>query len=91
MIALIQRVNSAKVAVKRETVSEIGAGMLLLLGIGIDDTEADLEYIARKTVHLRIYSDEQGNLNHSLMDTGGEILIVSQFTLLADTKKFQLC
>ena len=87
MIALIQRVNSAKVAVKRETVSEIGAGMLLLLGIGIDDTEADLEYIARKTVHLRIYSDEQGNLNHSLMDTGGEILIVSQFTLLADTKK----
>jgi len=87
MIALIQRVSGAKVAVEKETVSEIGAGILLLLGISIDDTEADIEYIARKTVNLRIFSDEQGNLNRSLIDTGGEILIVSQFTLLADTKK----
>ena len=87
MIALIQRVSGAKVAVEKKTISEIGAGILLLLGIGIDDTETDIEYIARKTVNLRIFSDAQGNLNRSLIDTGGEILIVSQFTLLADTKK----
>ena len=87
MIALIQRVCSAKVTVEKETISEIGPGMLILLGIGIDDDERDIEYIARKSVHLRIFSDEQGNLNRSLIDTGGEILIVSQFTLLADTKK----
>ena len=87
MIALIQRVCSAKVAVGREVISEIGSGMLLLLGIGVDDNQTDIEYIARKSVHLRIFSDAQGNLNRSFIDTGGEILIVSQFTLLADTKK----
>ena len=87
MIALIQRVCSAKVAVEGEAISEIGPGILLLLGIGHDDSQADIEYITRKTVYLRIFSDPQGNLNRSLIDTGGEILIVSQFTLLADTKK----
>jgi D-tyrosyl-tRNA(Tyr) deacylase len=87
MIALIQRVCSAQVRVEGKTVSEIGPGMLLLLGISRDDNQADIEYIVRKTIHLRIFSDSQGNLNHSLLDTGGEILIVSQFTLLADTKK----
>ncbi len=87
MIALIQRVCSAQVRVEGKTISEIGPGMLLLLGIGHDDSQEDIEYIVRKTVHLRIFSDSQGNLNHSLLDTGGEILIVSQFTLLADTKK----
>ena len=87
MIALIQRVCSVKVAVEGEVISEIGPGILLLLGIGHDDNQADIEYITRKTVYLRIFSDPQGNLNRSLIDTGGEILIVSQFTLLADTKK----
>jgi D-tyrosyl-tRNA(Tyr) deacylase len=87
MIALIQRVCSAQVRVDGQTISEIGPGLLLLLGIGHDDDQEDIEYIVRKTVHLRIFSDSQGNLNYSLLDTGGEILIVSQFTLLADTKK----
>lgn len=87
MIALIQRVCSAKVAVEGEVISEIGPGILLLLGIGHDDRQADIEYITKKTVYLRIFSDPQGNLNRSLIDTGGEILIVSQFTLLAYTKK----
>jgi D-tyrosyl-tRNA(Tyr) deacylase len=87
MIALIQRVCSAQVAVADEIISEIGAGMLILLGIGVDDNDADAAYIGRKSVHLRIFGDEQGHLNRSLIDIDGEVLIVSQFTLLADTKK----
>ena len=87
MIALIQRVCSAKVEVADEIISEIGAGMLILLGIGMDDNDADIAYIGRKSVHLRIFGDEQGHLNRSLIETGGEVLIVSQFTLLADSKK----
>jgi D-tyrosyl-tRNA(Tyr) deacylase len=87
MIALIQRVSGAQVRVEGRTISEIGRGILLFLGIAADDSEEDLQYIAQKTVHLRIFSDDAGNLNRSLIDTEGEILIVSQFTLLADTRK----
>ena len=87
MIALIQRVNRAQVEVAGKIVSEIGPGILLLLGIGRNDGPQDIEYIAEKTVHLRIFGDEQGNMNRSLLDTDGAILVVSQFTLLADTRK----
>jgi D-tyrosyl-tRNA(Tyr) deacylase len=87
MIALIQRVARAEVEIEGRPHSRIGPGILLLLGIGREDGPADIEYISRKTVHLRIFADEQGSMNRSLLDTGGEILIVSQFTLLADTKK----
>jgi D-tyrosyl-tRNA(Tyr) deacylase len=87
MIALIQRVACAEVEVDGNTYDGIGPGMLLLLGIGHGDDQSDIEYIIRKTVHLRIFSDDEGHLNRSLLDTGGDILVVSQFTLLADTRK----
>jgi D-tyrosyl-tRNA(Tyr) deacylase len=87
MIALIQRVSRAQVRVGNDTVSRIGPGILLLVGIGREDGPGDVEYIARKTVNLRIFGDARGHLNRSLLEIDGEVLIVSQFTLLADTKK----
>jgi D-tyrosyl-tRNA(Tyr) deacylase len=87
MIALIQRVTRAEVEVEGKTRARTGPGILLLLGIGHGDNQDDIEYLIRKTVHLRIFSDDEGNLNRSLLDTSGEILVVSQFTLLADTRK----
>jgi D-tyrosyl-tRNA(Tyr) deacylase len=86
MIALIQRVKSAQVKTEH-VIASIDAGMLLFLGIGSDDGERDIEYIANKSVNLRIFSDENGDLNRSLIDTGGDLLIVSQFTLMADLRK----
>jgi len=87
MIGLIQRVLKAEVWVKDEVISKIGEGILLLVGISRDDESKDISYIANKTFNLRIFSDEKGNLNRSLLDVSGEILVISQFTLLGDTTK----
>ncbi len=87
MKAVIQRVRHASVTVEGETVGEIGPGLLVLLGVGRDDTEEDVRYIARKVAELRIFSDAEGKFNLALGETGGSILLVSQFTLYADTRK----
>lgn len=87
MRAVIQRVQSASVKVGGELVSEIGAGLLIFLGIAHDDTETELEYIANKVANLRIFEDADGKMNCSLLDTGGSALVVSQFTLYGDCRK----
>lgn len=87
MRAVIQRVKSASVTVDNELVSEIGPGLLIFLGIAHTDTEKELEYIANKIANLRIFEDEEGKMNCSLLDTGGEALVVSQFTLYGDCRK----
>jgi len=87
MIGLIQRVKEAEVWVEGECISKIGEGILLFAGISRDDDFQDAVYLARKTANLRIFSDEKGALNLSLLDRGGEVLVVSQFTLLGDTKR----
>jgi len=83
--ALVQRVGHASVSVDGETVSSIGAGLLVLLGISVEDDEADVERLARKVVALRIFPDAEGRMNEPLGDR--EILCVSQFTLYGDTRK----
>lgn len=87
MKAVIQRVTSASVSINNELVSQIGQGFMVLLGIGLDDTMNDAEYIIKKMLNLRVFSDEQGKMNKSIQDIGGEILLVSQFTLCADVSK----
>ena len=87
MRALIQRVSSASVTVNGNVHAHIGAGMLILLGIAESDTVADIQWLVPKLAKLRIFSDAGGALNLSLTDTGGEALLISQFTLLASTKK----
>lgn len=87
MRVLIQRVASAMVTVDGKITGEIGAGLLLLVGVAHADTEATEERMADKIVKLRIFSDEQGLMNKSVLDTGGAVLAVSQFTLYADAKK----
>ena len=87
MKAVIQRVQHANVVVGGETVGQIGPGLLVLLGVGRDDTEEDVRYVARKVADMRIFSDADGKFNLSLGDVGGSILLVSQFTLYADTRK----
>ncbi len=84
---MIQRVKSASVDVGGSRVSSIGPGLLILLGVRKGDTSADLEWMAEKLLHLRIFDDDAGTMNLSVQDTGGEILVVSQFTLLADCRK----
>ena len=86
MMAVVQRVSSARVTVEEETVGRIGAGLFVLLGVGRDDHEADMDYIVRKVSNLRIFSHE-GKMTHSVKDIGGELLVVSQFTLLGDARK----
>lgn len=73
--------------VQGETVGEIGAGFVVLVGVSRDDTEADADYIVNKVAHLRVFADEQGKFNLSAMDVGAELLLISQFTLHADTRK----
>ena len=86
MRALVQRVGNAGVTVDGNIVGEIGAGLLVLVCAMQGDTEAQSQWLARKVVSLRIFRDEQGRMNRSLLDTGGAALIVSQFTLAAETK-----
>jgi D-tyrosyl-tRNA(Tyr) deacylase len=86
MRALIQRVSSASVAVDGEIVGEIGPGLLVLVCAMAGDTDAEAEWLARKVVNLRIFRDDAGRMNRSLLDTGGSALVVSQFTLAAETK-----
>ena len=87
MRLVIQRVREARVEVDREVVGQIGSGLLVLVGVGKDDGEPDAAHLAEKTVHVRIFEDEQGKMNRSLLDVGGAILAVSQFTLLGDIRK----
>ena len=87
MKALLQRVATASVSVGSEVVGEIGHGLVVFVGIAQGDTEKDVSYLADKIVNLRIFSDEAGKFSLSALETGGEILAVSQFTLLADTRK----
>ncbi|MBP3940180.1 MAG: D-tyrosyl-tRNA(Tyr) deacylase [Christensenellaceae bacterium] len=87
MKVVLQRVSRAKVEIEGEETREIGFGLMVLIGVMYGDTEDDLKYITEKTAGLRIFDDENGVMNRSLMDVGGEMLLISQFTLLADTKK----
>ena len=87
MKVVIQRVLSASVTVTDKKISEIGSGLLILLGIAQEDEERDIDYLVKKTAGLRIFKDEEQNMNLSIQDVGGEILVVSQFTLCADTRK----
>jgi D-tyrosyl-tRNA(Tyr) deacylase len=87
MRAIIQRVNNSQVTVEGRTIADIEKGMLILLGIGPGDDEAKSTTMAKKIAQLRIFEDEQGKMNLSLLDTGGSAVVVSQFTLFADTSK----
>ena len=87
MKALVQRVTRASVSVSGAVVGEIGRGLVVLIGVARGDTERDAVYLADKTVNLRIFADEASKFNLSALETSGEILIISQFTLLADTRK----
>jgi D-tyrosyl-tRNA(Tyr) deacylase len=87
MRAVLQRVSRATVTVDGETTGEIGTGLLVLLGVASEDVEADALALVEKIVNLRIFDDEDGKMNRSVVDIAGEILVVSQFTLYADTRK----
>jgi len=87
MRAVIQRVKQSFVTVDAQTVGNIGSGLLVLLGVAATDQKADADFLADKIVHLRIFEDEQGKMNRSVLDIGGEMLVVSQFTLLGDCRK----
>ena len=87
MRAVIQRVTSAKVEVDGATVGEINHGLLLLLGVEPEDTTTDIEWLVNKCIQMRIFSDDEGKMNNSILDAGGSFLVVSQFTLHASTKK----
>ena len=87
MRLLIQRVSKASVTVEKQTISSIGKGLLVLLGIGHDDGEEQVQFLAEKTANLRIFEDEQGKTNLWVLDVKGEAIVVSQFTLYADSRK----
>jgi D-tyrosyl-tRNA(Tyr) deacylase len=87
MRVVIQRVEQGRVTVDGHVVAEIGRGVVILLGIGPEDGEEQADYLADKIVNLRIFEDEAGKMNLSLLDVGGEAIVVSQFTLYADTRK----
>lgn len=87
MRAVVQRVKQSTVKAGNEIVGEIGRGLLVLLGVARDDTANDADYLVNKIINLRIFEDQDGKMNRSLIETGGELLAVSQFTLLADCRK----
>jgi len=85
--AVVQRVTEARVEVDGEVVAEIGPGLLALVGVGHDDVDADARELAKRLVHLRIFPDDEGKLNRSVLECGGAIAVVSQFTLFGDARK----
>lgn len=87
MRAVVQRVSSASVTISGKRVSEIGPGLVVLLGVSTSDTPEDTSWLVRKIANLRIFNDAQGVMNRSVEETGGGVIVVSQFTLLASTKK----
>lgn len=87
MKIVLQRVTRASVEVAEETVGSIGSGFLLLLGVTHRDSRSDADFLAEKTAHLRVFSDDAGKMNRSVQDVGGAILVVSQFTLYGDCRK----
>lgn len=87
MVALVQRVSEASVEVDGQITGAIGTGLLILLGVHRNDTEAEADWLARKCANLRIFPDEEGKMNRSLRDIGGEALVVSQFTLYGDASR----
>ena len=87
MRAVVQRVTSAKVEVDDQAVGEIGAGLLVLLGVARGDGQADADYLVDKIINLRVFRDDAGKMNRSLADAGGAMLVVSQFTLYGDVRK----
>ena len=87
MRAVVQRVKMAKVMVGNDVAGEIGPGLLVFLGVGVGDSGVDAEYLASKIAHLRVFGDDEGKMNLSLLETGGAALVVSQFTLWGDCTK----
>lgn len=87
MRAVVTRVTSASVSIDRVVVSQIAHGLLVLVGVGSEDEVADVDYIASKVRDLRIFGDDEGRMNRSVLEMGGAVLVVSQFTLLADTRR----
>ncbi len=87
MRAVVQRVKNAAVSIDNKIVGSIGSGALVLLGVSSEDTHADANYILEKILHLRIFDDEDGRMDRSLVESGGELLVVSQFTLFGDVRK----
>jgi D-aminoacyl-tRNA deacylase len=85
--AVVQRVREARVDFDDATVAEIGRGIVVLLGIGANDAPADVDYLARRIANLRIFDDDEGRMNRSVLDVDGEVLVVSQFTLWGDCRK----
>lgn len=87
MRAVVQRVSRASVQVDGNSVAQIGSGLVILLGIGQEDGDEQAAFLAHKIAHLRIFEDDEGKMNRSVLDVGGEAIVVSQFTLYADTRK----
>jgi D-aminoacyl-tRNA deacylase len=87
MRAVVQRVSRARVTVGKEVVGEIGRGLLVLLGVGHEDTEASAEYLSDKIIGLRIFEDDSGKMNNAVGEAGGKVLVVSQFTLYGDVRR----
>ena len=87
MRAVVQRVSEASVRVDGDVVGRIGPGLVVLLGVGQGDADADADYLADKVVNLRIFADDAGQMNRSVLDAGGEVLVVSQFTLYGDARR----
>lgn len=87
MRVVIQRSKAAQVTVENEVVGKIPFGLVILVGVGHEDTEEDVQYVADKVAHLRLFEDEQGKMNRSVLEVGGSILSISQFTLYGDCRK----
>jgi D-tyrosyl-tRNA(Tyr) deacylase len=87
MRVVLQRANQGRVTVDGQPIAEIGLGLVILLGIGPEDSDEQIDYLTNKIAHLRIFEDAQGKINRSVLDVGGAAIVVSQFTLYADTRK----